>query len=87
MNLLRLFTDKSPNKVFLSMLLGAIAGIGFTVSIFIAGLAFTGPRADAAILGILIASLLAGLLGATTLAFTGHAPTPSPQASDAVASD
>lgn len=33
MNLLRLFTDKSPNKVFLSMLLGAIAGIGYSLLI------------------------------------------------------
>ena len=33
MNLLRLFTDKSPNKVFLSMLLGALAGIGYSLLI------------------------------------------------------
>src|SRR5215217_1141054 len=33
MNLLRLFTDKSPNKVFLSMLLGAVAGIGYSLLI------------------------------------------------------
>src|SRR5215217_2480255 len=33
MNLLRLFTDKAPNKVFLSMLLGAIAGIGYSLLI------------------------------------------------------
>ena len=33
MNLLRLFTDKSPNKVFLSMLLGAVAGIGYSMLI------------------------------------------------------
>ncbi len=33
MSLLRLFTDKSPNKVFLSMLLGAIAGIGYSLLI------------------------------------------------------
>jgi putative ATP-binding cassette transporter len=33
MNLLRLFTDKAPNKVFLSMLLGGIAGIGYSLLI------------------------------------------------------
>jgi putative ATP-binding cassette transporter len=33
MNLLRLFTGKSSNKVFLSMLLGAIAGIGYSLLI------------------------------------------------------
>ena len=33
MNLLRLFTDKSPNKVFLSMLLGTLAGIGYSLLI------------------------------------------------------
>ncbi|HLM58376.1 MAG TPA: cyclic peptide export ABC transporter [Pyrinomonadaceae bacterium] len=33
MNLLRLFTDKAPNKVFLSMLLGAVAGIGYSLLI------------------------------------------------------
>ena len=33
MTLLRLFTDKAPNKVFLSMLLGAIAGIAYSMLI------------------------------------------------------
>ena len=33
MNLLTLFTDKAPNKVFLSMLLGAVAGIGYSLLI------------------------------------------------------
>src|SRR5215218_1169030 len=33
MTLLRLFTDKAPNKVFLSMLLGGIAGIGYSLLI------------------------------------------------------
>lgn len=46
----------------------AVAGIGFTVSLFIAELAFpTEAGADAARIGILLASLLAGLLGATLL--------------------
>ncbi len=46
----------------------ALAGIGFTVSLFIAGLAFERPELqDAAKVGILAASLLAGLLGALLL--------------------
>lgn len=49
--------------------LAALAGIGFTVSLFITGLAFEGValQADAKI-GILLGSLLAGILGATVLA-------------------
>ncbi|MDQ3885648.1 MAG: Na+/H+ antiporter NhaA, partial [Actinomycetota bacterium] len=44
------------------------AGIGFTVSLFITSLAFERPELqDAAKVGILAASLLAGLLGALLL--------------------
>jgi Na+:H+ antiporter, NhaA family len=47
---------------------GAVAGIGFTVSIFIAGLAFDDPaQTDEAKVGILVASVLAALLGAGIL--------------------
>jgi NhaA family Na+:H+ antiporter len=47
----------------------ALAGIGFTVSLFVTGLAFSTPAVqDAAKVGILAASLLAGLLGAVVLA-------------------
>ena len=47
---------------------GFLAGIGFTVSIFIAGLAFDDPDLDdAAKVGILLASTLAGALGAAIL--------------------
>jgi len=47
---------------------GLLAGIGFTVSLFIAGLAFPpGDLDDAARLGILIASVLAGAAGAALL--------------------
>jgi NhaA family Na+:H+ antiporter len=43
----------------------AVAGIGFTVSIFVTGLAFTDPGLqDQAKIGILAASLVAGALGA-----------------------
>jgi NhaA family Na+:H+ antiporter len=49
--------------------LGAIAGIGFTVSLFIAGLAFEpGAIQDDAKMGVLIASAVAA--GLATLVFT-----------------
>ena len=51
---------------------GALAGIGFTVSLFITDLAFEDALADEAKLGILAASLAAGTLGAAVLAFTGR---------------
>ncbi|MGH8976702.1 MAG: Na+/H+ antiporter NhaA, partial [Acidimicrobiia bacterium] len=55
---------------------GALAGIGFTVSIFVAGLAFDEPRlTEQAKIGILIASIVAGLLGASLLARSGTADT------------
>jgi NhaA family Na+:H+ antiporter len=47
---------------------GALGGIGFTVSIFIAGLAFEeGPMVDDAKVGIFVASIASGLLGAVLL--------------------
>ena len=46
----------------------ALGGIGFTVSLFIAGLAFTDPQlADAAKLAILAASVASSVLGASLL--------------------
>lgn len=48
-----------------------LAGIGFTMSIFIAGLAFTSPEYLLnAKIGILVASLLAGIGGYTALLFS-----------------
>jgi NhaA family Na+:H+ antiporter len=48
--------------------IGALAGIGFTVSIFVTGLAFADVALqDEAKLGILTASLLAAMLGAAVL--------------------
>jgi len=52
--------------------IGALAGIGFTVSLFVADLSFAGERLEAAKLGILAASLLAGILGAGVLALLGR---------------
>jgi NhaA family Na+:H+ antiporter len=44
------------------VVLGLVAGIGFTMSLFVAGLAFTEPdRLAAAKLGVLVASVLAGV--------------------------
>ena len=43
---------------------GCLAGIGFTMSIFITGLAFEDPATEAmAKIAVLAASLLSGLLG------------------------
>jgi NhaA family Na+:H+ antiporter len=50
----------------------AVAGVGFTVSLFIAGLAFTGSLLDDAKAGILAASLISSMLGATLLAAAGR---------------
>jgi Na+:H+ antiporter, NhaA family len=48
----------------------ALGGVGFTVAIFIAGLAFTEQHlADVAKVGILLASVLASLIGAGALLF------------------
>lgn len=53
--------------------LAAVAGIGFTVALFIAGLAFTDPLlADQAKLGIFAGSILAGLLGYLILRLSPH---------------
>ena len=50
---------------------GALAGIGFTVSLFIGGLAFDDPTLDAAArLAVLAASVLASVLGAGLLIAT-----------------
>ena len=57
-----------------------LGGIGFTMSLFIAGLAFgEAARLDAAKLGILAASLTAGLVGFAVLrALPAAARTPTP---------
>ncbi|MGI9221431.1 MAG: Na+/H+ antiporter NhaA, partial [Woeseiaceae bacterium] len=50
---------------------GCLAGIGFTMSIFISELAYTNEAfIDQAKVGILFASVAAGILGATVLHFT-----------------
>jgi NhaA family Na+:H+ antiporter len=50
-----------------------LAGIGFTMSLFIAGSAFSGALLDTAKMGILVASLLAGGVGLGLLLLTSSA--------------
>jgi Na+:H+ antiporter, NhaA family len=44
-----------------------LAGIGFTVSLLVSDLSFSGHEADAAKIGVLTASVVSALLGALTL--------------------
>ena len=51
--------------------LSLVTGIGFTMSLFIGSLAFTDPEYQTSVrLGVLLASLLAGVLGYLTLRLT-----------------
>ena len=63
---------RRPDQVSWPMVMGvgALAGIGFTISLFIAGLAFgDGEMREAASLGVLIASILAAGTGYAILRF------------------
>ncbi len=61
---------------------GAVAGIGFTVSLFITGLAFDSEvLQDDAKLGTLIASVVAAIVGAIVLALTARPTSSSPVSS------
>jgi len=57
---------------------GVLSGIGFTMSLFIAGLALDAAQLDAAKTGVLAASLVAGALGMAILFWRF----PTPQAAD-----
>jgi NhaA family Na+:H+ antiporter len=60
---------------------GWLGGIGFTMSLFVAGLAFTDPAMlDVAKLGVLGASVMAGLVGYTLLRRARVAPDAAPAA-------
>jgi len=55
--------------------LSAVAGIGFTVSLFVAGLAFADPQfADLAKVGIFSGSLVAGIIGSIILSRARRSP-------------
>lgn len=74
------FSSIELQGVTLSQLLGAgcLAGIGFTMSIFISELAWTNESLiDQAKVGILIASVLAGIIGCTVLHLTLPAKSPT----------
>ncbi len=59
--------------------MAALAGIGFTVSLFVTGLAFPGPDlADEAKLGVIAASIVAASLGAAILLMGRPRPAPPP---------
>ena len=58
------------------LVVGVVAGIGFTMAIFIAGLAFTGPDLAAAKLGVLAASGVAALIGLVLGRVVLPAPSP-----------
>ena len=69
-----------------SQLLGValLAGIGFTMSLFIAGLAFTDPSLDAPVkVGVYGGSIVAAVLGLAVL----HRSLPRPQEQEGMASD
>lgn len=76
----RLGLARLPDGVRWGQLVGvaALTGIGFTVALFITGLAFTGAAAtglaDSAKLGILLASVLSAIVGAAVLLRTGPSP-------------
>jgi NhaA family Na+:H+ antiporter len=65
----RLRIGRLPEGVTMRQVRGiaALAGIGFTVSIFISGLAFEDALADEAKIGVLVASALAALAGSLLL--------------------
>jgi NhaA family Na+:H+ antiporter len=65
----RLGLARLPDGVDWGVLVGGglLAGIGFTMSLFIAGLALEGDVLDAAKVGILGASLVAGICGMSLL--------------------
>ncbi len=54
--------------------IGALAGIGFTVSLLVAELSFTGARLEEAKMGVVAASILAATLGLAVLARLGRPP-------------
>jgi NhaA family Na+:H+ antiporter len=80
----RLGVGRLPEGVRWGHILGmaSVAGIGFTVSLFITDLAFESPvLQDDAKIGTLAASVVAAISGATVLAVTARRARPAPAAS------
>jgi NhaA family Na+:H+ antiporter len=65
-----------PDGVRWTHLVGgaAVAGIGFTVALFVADLSFGGVRLDNAIMGIFAGSLVSGMIGAVIVAAASRRP-------------
>jgi NhaA family Na+:H+ antiporter len=86
----RLGLGRLPDDTTWSMVLGlgAVAGIGFTVSIFIAGLSFPGSEllTGEAKVGILVASLVAAVVGTVLLLLATRSREPAPEPVDATES-
>ncbi|HEX2054411.1 MAG TPA: Na+/H+ antiporter NhaA [Actinomycetota bacterium] len=75
----RLGVSSLPSNLALKDLLpiGLLAGIGFTVSLFIAGLSFTGEPLEHAKAGILLGSLLSACAGVVALKVRARAAAPA----------
>ncbi len=83
----RLGIARLPEGVTWRQLIGvaALAGIGFTVSLFVAGLAFdVGPLQDEAKIGILLASAIAAVIGVALLVTAGKVQDEPVMSADAV---
>jgi Na+:H+ antiporter, NhaA family len=82
----KLGLGRLPERTGWSMMvgLGSVAGIGFTVSLFIAGLSFPGNEllTEEARIGILAASLISALIGVAFLLLGKGAPDPEGADSD-----
>ena len=66
---LRCRWGRLPDDLSFTHLVGAsfVAGIGFTVSLFVADLSFTGAMLDAAKIAVLAASIISAVVGALWL--------------------
>jgi len=85
----RLGIGRLPDGITTRHILGmaGIAGIGFTVSIFVAGLAFDDPgTTDQAKIGVLIASVIAAAVGSVIL-MRGTTDVTPPRSADGLAVD
>lgn len=76
---IRLRVARMPEGVSWRLLSGggALAGIGFTMALFIADLALPGELLDAAKVGILAASLISAMIGMTLLSWRGRVRSPA----------